>query len=384
MAGIDKAQARIYHFLKREMVQHLGLGTAVFVLVFCLLSINVSWKITHYPTAFPDNWLGLFWLVFREAFLYTLLMGLPVYANYLLFYKGRIQSFVRRRFFSDAQLKGWGFYLFLLFSSLFALVFSLLYAPLISPWFRSINQNWYELFMTIFFLIICAAGASYSRESMENIRNLERMERLEAIRRRREVERELEYLKKQIRPHFLFNTLANLQILASRKSPELPSLIGELSRLLRHLVYRTNDKLTSLEEEIHFIESYIKLQNLQVSKNTELRFQVQGEILPEYRVAPMILLQFVENCFKHYNGKAGNQRKLIDVEFSLDGQTLNVAIRNSYTPNKRNENTIESTASGLGLASAVEQLKLIYGDSYSLRIDPSEDMFVVHLQLPLL
>ena len=198
------------------------------------------------------------------------------------------------------------------------------------------------------------------------------------------MEQELQFLKKQIRPHFLFNTLANLQVLSQRRSEKVPDLIGELSHLLRHLVYRTNERLVSLEEELTFIESYIKLQLLQLSKGTDFRFEMKGKPRAEHRIAPMILLLFVENCFKHYNSKDVTG-KFIHIYFCIDGDILEAEISNSYKANHRNEGNFDKKRTGgLGLISARENLDLIYKDRYTIDIKGEEKVFMVQLKVPLL
>ncbi len=382
---IRKGHAHIYYWLKKDLVQHLGFGFFVFVLIFCFFAIHAWYqgKIELLETL--DYKREAFWIVFREAAIYTLAMAIPVYLNLALIYKGRIQELLATKIFNQADVRGWAFYLFLGFSLIIAIVFALMYAPMFNHLLRLIQQEWYQTVLAILIFILCTTGISYTKEAIERNRELERLERKEAIRKRREAEKQLHFIKKQIRPHFLFNTLANLKILAQNKSDALPGLIGELSRLLRYLVYRTDERLVPLEEELSFLASYLELQELQLSRGTDLQFTRKGKVEHHHRIAPMILLQFIENCFKHYNRK-GEGAKFIHIELTIQDDLLEVCIENSYKPNVRNEDNFmeKPRTGGLGLASAIENINLVYQDNCDLVIEAWDQVHSVHLKIPLL
>lgn len=380
---LTKAQAKLYRLLRKDIIQHLMFGATVLAVVFCYFAIH-SW---YQGKAELLETFGYkreaFFKVFREALGYTLLLGLPVYFNLFFVYQGRLQTLLGRSIFPRARLKDWSFYLFLFLSSITALLFSLLYVPIIRTAFDIVNHEWYELTLVILFFILCTTGVSYTKQAIERSRELERKARLEAYRRRREAERELHFIKKQIRPHFLFNTLANLQVLAHRKSEYLPALIGELSRLLRYLVYQTNEKLVPLEDELRFIKSYLELQRLQISKNTELAYEQEGEVLHKHRIPPMVLLLFVENCFKHYGANA-DKKKFIRLHFRAENGQFHARIDNSYKANFRNEDTMALPAGkGVGLRTATENLDLVYKKNYTLDIRADAGIYSVFLQVPL-
>jgi len=379
----SKEQEGLYEVLRKDVVQHLSFGLVVLVVVFCFFAVHAWYQGKAELLDTFGYQREAFWKVFREALGYTLLMGLPVYFNLFFVYRGRFQDFLRDRVVDAAKLKGWSFYLFLILSAVTAVVFSFIYAPFIRATFDIIDHQWYELVIVILFFILCTTGISYTKEAIEKSRDLERKERQDMIRKRREAERKLDFIKRQIRPHFLFNTLANLQILARRKDEELPDLIGELSRLLRHVVYQTDERLVPLEDELRFIRSYVELQRLQVSRSTELCYEEKGTVKPGYRVAPMILLLFVENCFKHYNGK-GQAPKLIHIRFEVGEGRLYAKIANSFKKNARNEDTIDvrKGSTGIGLTAAIENLELIYKGQYRLELEEEEPIFTVHLEIP--
>ncbi|MCB0559528.1 MAG: sensor histidine kinase [Lewinellaceae bacterium] len=380
---LTRAQAKLYRILRKDIIQHLMFGATVLIVVFCYLAIHAWYQGKAELLETFGYKREAFFKVFREALGYTLLLGLPVYFNLFFVYQERLQTLLGRSLFPKARLKDWSFYLFLFLSSITALVFSLLYAPFIRAAFDIVNQEWYELTIVILFFILCTTGVSYTKQAIERGRELERKARLEAYRRRREAERELHFIKKQIRPHFLFNTLANLQVLAHRKSEYLPGLIGELSRLLRYLVYQTNEKLVPLEDELRFIKSYMELQRLQLSKHTKFEYELKGEVLHKHRIPPMVLLLFVENCFKHYGGNPVKS-KFIRVRFEVEHNHFCARISNSYKANFRNEDTMAiKPGKGVGLRTAVENLDLIYKKNYTLDITAEEGVYSVLLQVPL-
>ncbi|MEQ8703687.1 MAG: histidine kinase [Phaeodactylibacter sp.] len=382
---ITPAQNRLYEALRRDLTQHLVFGAVVLIVIFCFFAVHAWYQGKAELLDTFGYQREAFWKVFREALAYTLMMGVPVYFNLFFVYQGRLQDFLTRGIADKAWVKNGSFYLFLLLSLITAVIFSFIYAPVVHKVFDIIEQQWYELVIAIMVFILCTTGISYTKDAIERSRELERKDRLDIIRRRREAEQQLNFIKRQIRPHFLFNTLANLQILAHRKSEGLPDLIGELSRLLRHLVYQTNERFVPLQDELRFIRSYVELQRLQLSTKTVLDYQEQGPVPQGARIAPMILLLFVENCFKHYNSR-GSDEKLIQIHFTIEGQWLKACIRNTFKPYARNEGTVGGRVlkSGIGMSAAQENLELIYAGRYLLEVKEESPYYTVNLEIPVL
>lgn len=384
MTQIRKEQARLYLWLKKALVQHAAFGVIVFLLTFSFLALHAWYQGRGSLLDGMSYQREAVWVVLKDALIYTLLMAVPVYVNLAYVYTGRLQKSLYPAFFSNPRMKGWFFYQFFGFSLLTALAFSLLYAPLMARVIVLIDQTWYQLTPIILFMLITTAGVTYSKDAVETHRERDRLERQEATRKRREAERQLQFIKKQIRPHFLFNTLANLQILAQQQAPELPELIGELSRLLRYLVYQTNERYVPLAEELDFIESYLNLQRLQIGQDTELVYTQEGTVSPAHCIAPMILLLFVENCFKHYNRKHKSQ-KFIRIAITVQDQHLRAQIENSYKPNAQNEDNFkpQKQGHGVGLSSAIENLQLVYAGRYELQQQAEDGVYTVTLNLPI-
>ena len=190
-------------------------------------------------------------------------------------------------------------------------------------------------------------------------------------------EAELSALKNQLNPHFLFNTLNNLYALAVEKSDKTIEVIERLSEILDYILYRCADDYVSLQKEVELVENYLALEKIRYGNRVEISFE--NRIQTEAQLAPLILLTFLENAFKHGVSQELGVAK-IDITLDQKDQRLLFNIINSKpASSERNDDNI-----GLGLANAEKQLGLLYGDAYQLDIQDGDDTFEVQLNLPLL
>ncbi|CAL2103695.1 putative two-component system sensor protein, no kinase domain [Tenacibaculum sp. 190130A14a] len=186
---------------------------------------------------------------------------------------------------------------------------------------------------------------------------------------------ELSALKHQLNPHFLFNTLNNLYALAINKSDEAPEVIAKLSEMLDYMLYGCNEKYVPLTKEIDLIDNYLALEKVRYGDRVAIRFE--KNIQPEVKIAPLILLTFIENAFKH--GVSQELKKAsINIVISVEGNHILFNIANSVTKNAAN-----STKEAIGLSNVKKQLELLYLDGYSLKIEEDANYFNVHLKLPI-
>ncbi|WP_139855244.1 sensor histidine kinase [Aequorivita sinensis] len=208
----------------------------------------------------------------------------------------------------------------------------------------------------------------------------------DALRKQQEVldlknsakESELQFLKSQINPHFLFNNMNNLYSYAVEKSSKTPEIILELSSVLRYMLYECKAPFVPLKKEIEHIENYIKLSELQVEERGEVNFKI-GNIPNNYRIAPLILSVFIENAFKHsVSSQTENISIVIEVNVNEVG-VLNFSCSNTYL---KQSNT-QSLDSGIGLENVKKRLKLIYPKCHTLKIDIENDHFIVKLSIDL-
>ncbi|MEP2935451.1 MAG: histidine kinase [Gilvibacter sp.] len=189
-------------------------------------------------------------------------------------------------------------------------------------------------------------------------------------------EMELNYLKEQVNPHFLFNSLNSIYSLSRQQSPETPDLVMQLSELMRYQLESSKKDTVFLKEELEFIENYLLLEEKRLSKRCTVEFLIEGDLL-EYRIAPMLLIPFVENAIKH-GAHSTNMKSTIDVSASLKNATLYFSVVNS-----KPALGAESKRKGMGLDNVKRRLKLLYPHSHELVIDDQQKEYVVNLTVEL-
>jgi LytS/YehU family sensor histidine kinase len=199
------------------------------------------------------------------------------------------------------------------------------------------------------------------------------------LRRQEEKEAELKLLKAQLNPHFLFNTLNNLYGLSVVKSDKLPSLMLKLSDLLRYSLYETKDMLVPLEKEIQYLENYISLEKIRLENQTTIEFNNSGSIESK-SIAPMLLIVFVENAFKHL-GDVKNKKSSVLVDLKVEHETLCFECTNSVDESKLNETALEKGRSGIGLNNVKKRLQLLYPNKHQLKIDNKNGYYHIKLKL---
>ncbi|MGK0414758.1 MAG: two-component system LytT family sensor kinase [Polaribacter sp.] len=186
-------------------------------------------------------------------------------------------------------------------------------------------------------------------------------------------EQELKFLKMQIHPHFLFNTLNTLYGFALKKSERAPEMILKLSNLLDYILYQVDKPLVLLQDEINHIEDYVSLEKSRFQEGLQITFY--KNLIPEnLEIAPMLLLPFVENAFKH--GVQVDGVVQVKMNLKLDENNLNFTIENSYK-NK------ESSKKGIGLENIKKRLEMLYSKKYFLEILQEENLFKIHLKIPI-
>lgn len=192
-------------------------------------------------------------------------------------------------------------------------------------------------------------------------------------------ENELRHLKAQLNPHFLFNTLNNLYGLSVAESKKLPGLMLRLSELLRYSLYDTNQNYVALKKELDYITNYVELERIRLSDKTDIKMEVSGSYTDHY-IAPLLLIIFIENGFKHFSQAKGRQ-SYVHILFKLTDKLLQLDVKNSIDPDYT---VIErESKGGLGLDNVKQRLDLIYPRKYSLNINRETDRFEVKLEIEL-
>lgn len=189
---------------------------------------------------------------------------------------------------------------------------------------------------------------------------------------------ELNLLKAQLHPHFLFNTLNNLYSHTLEFSPKSPEIVLKLSGLLCFMIYENNSTKIPLVKEMELLENYISLEQLRYGDRLEISVTVTGDI-EKYQIAPMLLLPFLENAFKHGTSKQIDQC-WISFNLSVENSIMSFKLINSIEPNLDGE---VKKIGGMGFQNVIKRLQLLYKDNYLIETVKMEDVFVVDLELAL-
>ena len=207
---------------------------------------------------------------------------------------------------------------------------------------------------------------------------LEEQKRVAAL-EKMQSDTELLFLRSQISPHFFFNTLNNIYSLSIEKSEKTPRIILKLSELMRYLLYETKTKRQSLEKEIICIQNYLDLERIRYGELLKINMNISGDILDK-KIAPILLLSFVENAFKHgANKNIGNVT--IDIDFKIVNNFLFFTISNPISEITKHKLVINHSG-GIGLNNVKKRLALGYdSDEYDLKIENDHKLFTVKLKI---
>ncbi len=187
-------------------------------------------------------------------------------------------------------------------------------------------------------------------------------------------EAELQNLKNQLNPHFLFNTLNNIYSLIAINGEQAQNSIHELSRMLRYMLYDSAQTFVPLEKDINFIRSYVSLMRIRLPEHVELKTAIQID-LPEVMIAPLLFIAPIENAFKH--GVSHNRPSFIHIDIIATGHLIICKIRNSYFPKDQED----KSGSGIGLSNLLKRLELLYPGNYQLNSEQADDSFVFSLTI---
>ena len=189
---------------------------------------------------------------------------------------------------------------------------------------------------------------------------------------------ELQLLKAQVHPHFLFNTLNNIYSFTLNQSPQAGALVQELSDMLNYMIHECDQPLVPLEKEIKLIRDYMGLEKIRYGNRLYMQVEIKGSF-EKKQIAPLLMIPFVENCFKH-GASIMRGRQWIALSINITNDLLHFKLSNSK-PSKAIDT---NNKKGIGLANVQKRLRLLYPEKYYLKIEPTSDTFIVHLQVSLL
>jgi len=190
---------------------------------------------------------------------------------------------------------------------------------------------------------------------------------------------ELKFLKSQINPHFLFNTLNSLYALTLKKSDQAPEIVLKLSEMMRYMLYECNVPMVPLQKEVNYLKNYLELEKLRQGKKMKIDFQVEGEPQNQ-RIAPLMFIPFIENCFKH---GISNQitEGFVNILLKIDGDHVTTTIENSKAPTR--PSTTGKKSGGIGLVNVKRRLNLLYPDKHDLKVSQDPNTYKVSLSMDL-
>lgn len=190
---------------------------------------------------------------------------------------------------------------------------------------------------------------------------------------------ELNALKAQIHPHFLFNTLNNLYSLTLKNSEKASEMVLKLSDIMRYVLYQANEEKVLLSKEIDFISSYTELQRIRYHNRYDIRIEVAGEV-EDQLIAPLLFIDFVENAFKHGIDKRFSDG-FVHIRFTIDIDSVAFQVKNSIGTDE--QLGIQQKEAGIGLYNVKKRLSLLYPQKHQLAITQDEEEFNVNLQIEL-
>ena len=187
---------------------------------------------------------------------------------------------------------------------------------------------------------------------------------------------QLQLLKAQVHPHFLFNTLNNIYSFTQGIAPVASKLVIGLSDLLRYMLYECNQPLVPLKNELKMLKDYIMLEKIRYNDKVDINLDLPEET-GSLHIAPLLVLPLVENCFKHGTSQM-LEHPWVSLTIFLEGRQLNMKLVNGKA--REGDKTVER---GIGIANVRKRLELLYPEKHQLKINSEDDVFVVSLKLEL-
>ena len=224
------------------------------------------------------------------------------------------------------------------------------------------------LFFNMFFVVFIAIAIKfYKRWSEKDYREQKIL--------KEKVEVELQMLRTQINPHFLFNTLNSIYVLAMKNSEQTANTVMKLSNILDYILYKIDALRIPVETEIQIIENYIELEKIRFTDRVDLSFSSECRS-KDIQIPPMLIIPFIENAFKHGVAKS-LERSWIKVILRENGQMMDITVSNS-----KDQKQTKSETGGIGLANVRKRLEILFDENYKLDITETVKSYEVLLSIP--
>ena len=233
-----------------------------------------------------------------------------------------------------------------------------------------IKEKVYNNFVTQFFLVLASIGLKTVVDYFQLQKKLAEMGKQKA-------EAELNFLKSQINPHFLFNSLNAVYFLIDKNNATARTALHKFSEMLRYQLYECNGDKIPIEKEIGYLRDYVALQQLRVSGNTAIQFDCGSEV-SDFSIEPLLLIPFVENSFKHLSHFEKEKQNEVRISISRSNGSLHFSVYNTTE-----QNVLREKDGGIGLVNVKKRLSLLYPGKHQFSITEKKDWFGVDLTLSL-
>ena len=247
------------------------------------------------------------------------------------------------------------------------IIMALVY-PGLEP-FANFKTRFYDNIIPVFLLVTTGAACRLIKDYLQSQRRLNEIAQEKA-------QTELKFLKSQINPHFLFNSLNSIYFLIDKQNIEARQTLLQFSDLLRYQLYDCNSDTIAIEKEVAYLQDYIRLQKLRKDTNYEVDVSIQKDI-KGFQIVPLLLIPFVENAFKHISHH-NNSRNFVHVDLAKSNGSFSFCVENSKENQMQNNLLLPG---GIGLNNVKRRLELLYPDKHNLEIENNHDTFKVKLKL---
>ncbi len=234
---------------------------------------------------------------------------------------------------------------------------------------HALKPFWIYILSTIFINAFFAGLAIFVNFTEAWFRTQKLKQELENER----LQSELKMLRFQVNPHFLFNTLNNIYTLVYKKADTAPEAVLKLSALMRYMLYEADTNRVPLQKELNYITNFVELQKLRLASHQKVTFTITGTA-NSHEIAPLLLIPFIENAFKH--SATASKKSNVAIDLSITKEKLVFTCKNDF--NNQKASTLHS---GVGLKNAEKRLQLLYPNSHFLHIGSDNNQFTVELTI---
>jgi sensor histidine kinase YesM len=341
--------------MERKPAVHI-IGILLFIIIPLLFTPHLFTKGVVVPSH----------IIFKDVFTYSLLVGF----FYLHYFRIIPEYFVPQRYWDYAFIIS---LIFLAIMFVPTIVFHFILGfPYPKPFhYKESEEGLFAIYITKTFKSLLFPYIGVMFASLAFVINKEWKKLIEDKERA-----ELSYLKAQLNPHFLFNTLNSIYSLALIRSANTPKAILGLSSLMRYVITESKEDYVALDNELNYIRSYIDLQKIRLGDTVDINYSSEGETEGK-NISPILLIPFIENAFKH--GVNPEENSQIDIFISVQGYDLLLKVTNAIVEHKREL----FYQGGVGVQNAKNQLRVLYPNKHSLKIEEVNACYLVTLKINL-